>query len=257
MTKEEREKQIKIEDELDDKLFAVMEAVQTPEKWSVDARTGVIVTVYPHPFLDSWHRVREIDYKPYKYSLAQLPTALLERYKQLQLDIFKANGVDVRKFKKKSVKKSADRKPYVRVTDEMKKEIVRLYNRGNSTTEIAKRVGVSIPTTGKHIRQHNELVKEWAELRELGVTPEEIAKQYNVTRKKVDYHLVKHGYHEHKNRQYPNELIKEWNTLHDSGNTYQEISEVYNVTKGTVMYQIAKYRKDRTINPKPKKEVTA
>ncbi|MFE4129698.1 helix-turn-helix domain-containing protein [Peribacillus sp. YIM B13482] len=99
----------------------------------------------------------------------------------------------------------------------MKKRIIRLYNRGDSTAEIAERVGVSKPTVTKYIRQHKELIREWAEL-----------------------------------RSHSPQLIKEWNTLRDTGNSYQAIADVYNVPMFVVKQYVLEYRKERTIHPKPR-----
>lgn len=262
MTKVDREKQIRIENELDNLLFEVMEAVQSPEKWSIDAITGAMREVYPHPVLDSWHRVKKVAYKPFKYDMeAQLHEALLERYHQLQKDI---NQADPNNY----IKKKEDRKSYVKVTPEMAEQIVQLYQDGVTRLDIALELGLSKSAVNTHIKkalgsQKKEPVKhpeqdiqDWAEFYELGFTYSEIAQAYEVTESTVNYHSKRIGA-ENKSAgrasKYPKELIAEWNTLKDSGATYEAIAEVYKVPKANVKYHVTRYRQDRTVNPKPKK----
>ncbi|RVT57632.1 hypothetical protein [Niallia taxi] len=91
------------EDMLDNKLFAVLDVLNKPTKWGMDAE-GIIITVYPHPVLSNDYKVKGIEYKSYKSY--EMPELLLDRYIVLQdeIDVIEA------KYQKSTSKKKEEKR---------------------------------------------------------------------------------------------------------------------------------------------------
>jgi hypothetical protein len=169
----EMEKVQRTEDRLDNILFQCQEILRMPEKWAID-KQGNIITVYPHPIVKrEAKRIEGIQYLPHNsYSL---PDVLLGRLNYWESILDKTKP-------KAPKKKNPNRKPYVKVTDEIKETIVCMSNKGASTTEIVKAVGVSKTTVERYVKQYKELIKDWNNLREIaeaqGVTSANVVKDY-------------------------------------------------------------------------------
>lgn len=148
------EAEILYENMLDDKLFNFMEVLEYPSKWKVDVDGITLIDVYPHPVFDKSYNVKKVIYKPYKYQIkAQLPKPLLERHTKLMMDIELASNPNGRgKYKK-------TRKKHVRVTEDMKKEMIRLYQAGINSKDIASYMGVSDTTAKLYINEHKKEVQ--------------------------------------------------------------------------------------------------
>jgi hypothetical protein len=87
----------KIEDVLDEKIWAILEVLRMPVKWGIDKEDNII-TLYPHPVLDDTNKVIAVQYKPSRAYL--FPDELFDRYCALLDEI---EAVD-EAFKKKQSK---------------------------------------------------------------------------------------------------------------------------------------------------------
>jgi hypothetical protein len=142
----------KIEQVIEDKLFAILEVQRKPVKWTIGA-DGKLVEIYPHPKLNKANRVIGIEYKTYK--VIDIPDKLFDAYCTLMDDIDKAGKKTKVSVKSKSGKGSKQAKA---------KSLMFLwlgqYESGATYKEIAEKTDFSEPTVIKYVRKAKDQLKE-------------------------------------------------------------------------------------------------